>query len=230
MISAVGRIPRVVCRRYLLMLPNFTGETMRGRRPLRAFVLASVLLACVVPISATSVVPPLFDELVNNADYIVRAVVVSVTSEVRPLANGSTTIFSRVELAVEETIAGKPPTPLVLEMLGGRVADREIRVTGAPTYKVGDRAIFFVQGNGKQAYPLVRMMHGVYPVEHDKGTGRNFIARSNHSPLMDVADVARPLESASGMSAGRSAEMAMTPEQFTARIQAQVTNPRLREK
>ena len=212
------------------MLHKIPVGRKKGILPLRWLTLAAAFVGGMGTSFATSVVPPQFDELVNHADYIVRASVVAVTSESRPTANGASTIFSRVELAVEETIAGKPPTPLVLEVLGGRVGDREMRVTGAPTYKVGDRAIFFVQGNGKQIYPLVRMMHGVYPIEQDTASGRNFIVRSDRSPLVDVNDVARPFEGAEALRAARSKERALTPEQFTARIQAQVSNPRLREK
>ena len=195
-----------------------------------AFVLG--ILGWSLPAFATSVLPPEFDDLVNRADYIVRAVVVSVTPELKSRADGSTSIHSKIALQVEETIAGHPPTPLVLDMLGGKMGDRELRINGAPKYQVGDRAVFFVQGNGRQVHPLVRMMHGLYPVERDAVTGRSFIVRADRSPLLDVRDVSRPLaeRATSETAAGtRNTDTALTPEQFAANIRARVTSAHLRE-
>ena len=195
-----------------------------------AFVLG--VLGFTLPAFATSVVPPEFDDLVNQADYIVRAVVVSVTPELKTRADGSTSIHSKIALQVEETIAGHPPTPLVLDMLGGKMGDREVRISGAPRYEVGDRAVFFVQGNGRQVHPLVRMMHGLYPVERDAVTGRSFIVRADRSPLLDVRNVSRPLaeRTVSASATGtRNTDTALSPEQFEANIRARITSAHLRE-
>src|ERR1019366_6473746 len=105
-------------------------------------------LAGVLPAWCTSVVPPDFSQLVNESDYIVRAVVKSVTSEWRE-NQGGRHIFTFVELDVREVIAGTPPQPLILEMLGGKVGNEELAVAGAPKFKVGDEDILFIQGNGQ---------------------------------------------------------------------------------
>lgn len=194
-------------------------------------VLASVL--GVATSRGTTVVPPEFDELVNQSDYIVQAIVVSVNPESRTRPDGTASIHSMVTLQVERTIAGKPPSPLVLDILGGTLGGREMRITGTPRYEVGDRAVFFVQGNGRQIYPLVRMMHGVYPVDKDGTTGRMYVARADHSPLSDVRDVSRPMgerPSVAAVSGTKASDSALTPEQFEATIKAHVTNPRLLEK
>ena len=67
-----------------------------------------VLLLALLPlrVSATSVVPPQFDELVNESDCIVRAVVKSVTSERRE-KDGKSRIYTFVELEVREVIAAQ---------------------------------------------------------------------------------------------------------------------------
>ena len=92
----------------------------------RFFLRAGFLHACalvaagiglvVSPARATTVIAPDFDNLVKGADYVVRAVVKSVTSEYRNTPQGRA-IFTKVELQVLETITGTPPSPLVLEML-----------------------------------------------------------------------------------------------------------------
>ena len=81
-------------------------------------LVGSVLFLGAAPVRATTVVPPKFSELVNESDYIVRAAVKSVTSEWRGVP-GQGSIYTLVELDVREVIAGTPPQPLVLEMLGG---------------------------------------------------------------------------------------------------------------
>jgi hypothetical protein len=176
------------------------------------------------PLRATTVIPPEFPALVNESDYIVRAVVKSVNSEWRG-NEGHRHIFTLVELDVREVITGTPPQPLVLEMLGGRVGEEEMTVAGAPKFEVGQEDILFVQSNGRNVFPLFALMHGRYPILKETGTNREYVARSNHTPLQDTAEVALP------MAEGGAAEMqrrmkstasALTPDQFVQRIKAAV--------
>ena len=183
-------------------------------------------------LEATTVNPPEFTDLVNQSDFIVRAVVKSVVSEyARP---GSRKIITKVELDVREVIAGKPSQPLVLRMMGGKIGEDEMILEGAPQYKVGDEGIFFVQGNGRQIYPLVAMMHGLYPIKRET-SGREFIARSNQVPLQDTAEVVQPMVSGGAAELQRRmrrTDQALTPAQFVQQIRAAVkpSNTRLREK
>lgn len=195
----------------------------------RSFQVFFVLLLGAVSLPATTVVPPEFSQLVNESDYIVRATVKSVASEWRGQP-GQGSIFTYVELEVREVIAGTPPQPLVLEMLGGKVGDQEMTVQGAPKFEVGQEDILFIQGNGRNVSPLFALMHGRYPVKKEPGSGREYVTRSNHVPLQDTAEVALP------MPEGAAAEMqrrmknpaqAMTPAQLVQRIKGAV-NPAYR--
>lgn len=200
--------------------------------PIQRILLILGLFIAGMSARATTVNAPEFGELVNQSDYIVRAVVKSVVSKhVRP---ESRKIVTEVELEVKEVIAGTPPQPLMLRVLGGKVGEQEMILEGVPRFETGTEGVFFVQGNGRQIYPLVAMMHGMYPIQRDAGAGREFMTRSNRVPLQDTAEVALP------MTAGNAAELqrrmrrtgeALTPEQFVQRIRAAVkpTNARLRE-
>src|SRR5512141_506778 len=85
---------------------------MSGRLARWLLLYAVSCLGLVTGARATSVNAPEFTDLVNQSDFIVRAVVKSVTSEfAKP---GSRKIITKVELEVREVIAGKPPQPLVL--------------------------------------------------------------------------------------------------------------------
>jgi hypothetical protein len=154
--------------------------------------LGLLSVGLVLPLAATTVVPPDFPELVNGSDYVVRGRVKALSAESR-MRGERELIFTRIEIEVLEVIAGTPPQPLVLEMLGGQSGDRALVVAGAPRFKVGDEEILFVQGNGRNFHPLYALMHGKYPVRRDKATGREYVTRSNGVPLRDVAEVALPL-------------------------------------
>lgn len=184
---------------------------------------------------ATTVVPPAFPDLVNQSDYIVRSVVKSTRPEVVQTLRGRK-VYTYVELEVREVIAGVPPKPLVLRILGGRVGKDVMILEGAPQFRVGDEDILFVQGNGQQIYPLVAIMHGRYPIEKEVGGESEFMARSNLEPLRSTAEVSRPMgegdapkDSTTG--AMHSALPALSPTEFTRQIRAAIksSNSRLLE-
>ena len=141
---------------------------------------------------ATTVVPPAFDALVNESDYIVRAVVKNVSAEKRASARG-VKIVTRVELDLLEVVAGSPPANVTLELLGGTVGEETLNVRGMPQFQVGDEDILFVRGNGRTICPLYGMMHGRYAIERDAASGRRYVVRSDGMPLHDTAQISTPL-------------------------------------
>lgn len=165
----------------------------------------------------TTVVPPKFSELVNGSDFVVRARVKSVRAEAR-VKNGAELIYTKVELQVLEVIAGTPPQPLVLTMLGGHVGDRTMKVEGAPEFIVGSEDILFVKGNGRTFSPIYAMMHGQYPLLRDeKKGGRQYVNRSNLVPLLSTDEVAQPMQQgdlAERLRRMRDPSKALTPVEF----------------
>jgi hypothetical protein len=206
-------------------MTSFFLRSIHMARSRLAFVgLAAVLLLSLTPARATTVIPPDFDTLVRQADYVIRGSVKSVNSSWQTRGTDRV-IVTRVEIAVSETIAGTPPAPVILEMLGGTVGDQSMVVHGSPPFNVGDEHILFVQGNGVQFNPLVALMHGQYPIKKD-ASGRSYMARSDGSLLSDVREVARPIHT-SGPAASRAATAAtpdtasaLTPAEFSSRIRA----------
>lgn len=163
----------------------------------RNFVIGLALTACIAaPVGATTVVAPDFNTLVRDSDYVVRAVVKSITTIEKAKPGKRPLPYSLVELEVKEVIIGEPPSPLVLEVLGGRIGARAMFIDGAPRFQEGQESIFFVQGNHTQIFPLTRMMHGLYPIVRDKETGREYVTRSNGEPMTTVAEVSEPMHAA----------------------------------
>ncbi len=176
---------------------------------------------------ATTVVAPDFERLVHAADYIVRATPKSITSDWRdnPDAPGQRYIGSLVELDVHEVISGAPPSPLVLDLVGGRIGDKELVIDGAPRFVVGEECILFVRGNGRQIIPLVAMKHGHYPVRRDKRTGDAQITRSGGKFLYHVDEVALPEAAASALPARNPRARPLSSEEFAARIRSTASSP-----
>lgn len=172
---------------------------------------------------ATSVVPPNFSELVDEADAIYRGHVTDVQSRRVAAPDGGGVIKTFITVAVERVIKGSEVAETKLEFLGGTVGDETLEVGGMPHFAVGDRGIVFVQNNGTQFCPLVRMTHGRYRIERHQATGTDYIARDNRAPLKDVEDVARPMNDGPTAAAARTdSSGALSPEAFEARLDAQV--------
>lgn len=179
---------------------------------------------------ATTVVPPNFDELVNESDYIVRGVVKVSNSEFKEVPKGKQ-IVTKVEVDILEVIAGQPPAKVILEVLGGRVGDQEMLVEGMPRFTVGEEDIFFVSGNGRNVCPLNRMGHGRYRIEKEDQTGKKFVAKDNKAPLHNVAEVSQSLvEVGETARKAQSSLPALTPEQFIQQIKSAVNPAYRREK
>ena len=186
------------------------------------WLAALALPVFVSPVRATTIIAPDFDQLVNTADYVVRATVKSVKSEWRanPDNPQKPYIATLVELEVHEVISGNPPSPLVLDLVGGRIGDKELMVDGAPRFETGQESILFVQGNGRQIVPLVGMRHGHYPVRRDKLTGDAQVMRSGGKFLYHEKEVALPDAAASAAPARDPKARPLTTAEFATRIRS----------
>ncbi len=191
----------------------------------KSWLCAAALLALSLgvassPAFATTVAAPTFDSLVAQSDYVVRATVKSVNAVWR-VDGANRSIITKVELTILESIKGSPPSPLVLEMLGGTIGDISMVVDGTPSFKVGDDDILFIHGNGRQFSPLVGLMYGQYRVVRDARSGEDIVLRSNGSPLYDTADVASPMTP----HAAEGGAQPITAAAFAARIRASAAQP-----
>lgn len=190
---------------------------------LRAGVAALVLGLLPQAIRATTIIPPEFATLVNESDYIVHVTTKSVHSEKIRTARGER-IFTFVEFDLREVVAGNPPSTLTLRFLGGRVGEEALTVGGMPQFRVGDEDILFVRDNGRSICPLYAMMHGRYIVQKDTETGREYVTRSDGSPLQNTAEIASEIRLAESPPARRRAAAlsALEPADFVRQIKAAV--------
>lgn len=198
---------------------------LNGRDRLFALLAHALVGLWLVPmVNATTVIPPAFEELVNESDYIVHATVKAVASEWRE-DHGRRFIVTKVDLEILEVINGVPPSILTLEMLGGQVGNEVMVVEGFPAFQAGQEDILFVRGNGKQICPLFAVMHGRYPIHRGKD-GHAHVLRGNRTPLRGTNEVSLPMESGreAGLPQWTSLDeaAALSPENFVRQIQAAV--------
>jgi len=190
---------------------------------------AAVLTLISNPVSATVVIPPEFEEMAAQSDFVVRGRVTDMESE-RVTKGTGRKIFTHVKVEVLEVIAGTPPEDLVLVCLGGRVGDEELIVEGAPVFQIGEESILFVRRNGRALSPLYAMSYGHYPIRTDGATKRRYVARQNDVPLESVAEVAQPLVEGPAVvheRARRAKTNALSPEEFAEKIKAVVSRRNL---
>jgi hypothetical protein len=148
----------------------------------------------VAGVRATTVIPPTFDQLVNDAELIFQGTVTASRS-LWIGAGAERCIVTDVTFRIEDAIKGAPGKSYTIQMLGGTVDGETIEVNDAPKFKVGDRDILFVEHNGNQFVPLVGIMHGRFHLQTDS-RGRETVTKEGGAPLAHVEQLGRDEASA----------------------------------
>jgi hypothetical protein len=155
----------------------------------KRFLFWTIPLVLSVRAWATTVIPPSFDDLVNEAQVIFQGTVTNVRSEW--IGEGEQRhIVSYVTFKVEDTLKGNTGREITLQMLGGTVAGQTMEVSDAPKFKKGDRDVLFVENNGTQFIPLVGIMHGRFHVRQD-ANGQDVIYKNDGTPLASTDQVGK---------------------------------------
>lgn len=175
--------------------------------------LLAVSIAVLSSTQATTVVPPTFDELVEQAEVIFQGNVTNVGSQW--VGEGAQRhIVSYVTFNVEDALKGAPGQSYTIRMLGGTVDGETMGVSDAPRFKVGDKDILFVQNNGSQFIPLVGIMHGRFHVRRDH-SGQEVVTSNEGKPVKNVARLGRE-------AADSSTDTTLTPADFKAAVKSKL--------
>jgi hypothetical protein len=161
--------------------------------------------------TATTVIPPTFEQLVQQAELIFQGTVTDVKS-VWEGQGAQRHIDTYVTFQVADSVKGNAGSSYTIRMLGGTVGDETMLVTDTPKFSVGDREILFVEHNFDQFVPLVGISHGRFHVQSDKETGRDIVVNSEGEPVRDLTKLGREEESVS-------APDAISPGQLKAAVQ-----------
>ena len=177
--------------------------------PLLCAITAVLLtLALSAPVSALSVVPRSFDELVSLADLVI----VGTVSAQRSAYDDPTQrrgISTYLTLSDIEVVKGALATDrYVLRIAGGEVDGRALVYSGLPSLRSGERYVLFIRGNNRDLFPVVGVNQGVYQVVRD-GSGRDVVVRNAGSD--HAAALATPAETLQGFLRRIRAKSAETP-------------------
>jgi len=164
--------------------------------------------------TATTVIPPTFEQLVQQAELIFQGTVTNVKS-VWEGQGAQRHIDTYVTLQVADSVKGNAGSSYTIRMLGGTVGDETMLVTDTPKFNVGDREILFVEHNFDQFVPLVGISHGRFHVQSDRETGRDIVVNSEGEPVRDLTKLGREEESVS-------AANAISPDQLKAAVKDQL--------
>src|SRR5437016_6203064 len=149
-----------------------------------------------VRVSATIVVPPTFEQLVQQAELIFQGTVTDVRS-VWEGEGAQRHIDTYIRFQIDENAKGNATSSYTIRVLGGTVGDETMEVTDSPKFKVGDREILFVEHNNEQFVPLVGINHGRFHVQRDEQTGRDIVVNSEGAPVRNLTKLGREEESVS---------------------------------
>ena len=148
-------------------------------------ILLAAILAFVPCGRATTVIPPTFDELVDQAQVIFQGKVTEVRSQWTG-EGAQRYIVSYVTFRVEESLKGNSGQTYTIRMFGGTVDDESMGASDAPVFVSGDKDIVFVQNNGTQFIPLVGIMHGRFHIQRDQ-SGRESVLTNESQPVSGLA-------------------------------------------
>lgn len=180
-------------------------------------LVATLVLACIcVAARATTVIPPSFDELVQESELVFRGRVTAMRSGWSgdgPKAR----IATWVTFAVERILQGEVDGEITLEFIGGTVGTKRFEATGWPQFEIGDRGVFFVENRKARLCPLVALRHGRYRIVTTEGSKAEYITRDDHTPLRATADVAAAL-SESGAPRASTAGAGLSLAEFESQI------------
>jgi hypothetical protein len=165
------------------------GFNFAARASRIAFLLTAIFVSLIgASLQATTVDPPDFATLVNQAEVILSGQVIDVRCEW--VGQGDQRhIESYIAFKLLKSLKGGPREPFVLNMVGGTIGDETLEIAGAPKFKVGDRAILFVENNGTQVVPLVGIMHGHYRMVTDSATGEEVVHKYDGTPLGGTEEI-----------------------------------------
>ncbi len=148
-----------------------------------------------VRVTATTVVPPTFEQLVQQAELIFQGTVTDVRS-VWEGEGAQRHIDTYVTFQIGENVKGNAGSSYTIRMLGGTVGDETMEVTDTPKFKVGDQDILFVEHNNQQFVPLVGINNGRFRVQHDEQTCRDIMVNGDGEPVRDLSQLGHNEEAA----------------------------------
>ena len=137
----------------------------------KLLVVAAAVVLATFTLSAHVVIPAEFKEVISDSTLIVRGRVTDVRM-VTSIVPG-TEVESVATVAVENVLKGQASEFIYVRVPGGTDGRYRYVTVGAPTFKPGQRAVFFLRPRATDtAYPPIGLTMGEFRVQADPQTGQ----------------------------------------------------------
>jgi len=166
---------------------------MRIERPLARPSLRTPLSCCVLSLLPLLLVPPglpattlarlTLDQMAAGSPAVARVRCVRTESLWK---NGS--IWTVATLQVVESVKGKLPAEISVQLPGGRVGHLTARVDGSPKFTHGEEAILFLAPAGAGGFTVSGWAEGTFRIGRDARTGEETVTQD--SSALAVFDTA----------------------------------------
>jgi len=131
-----------------------------------------VCLLSAPTISATVLLPAEFREVVAGSQVIAHARVVDVRAE---WVDGRRQIETVVTVEVLSYLKGDTGRTLSFKVPGGQIGRYRSVMIGAPQFRPGDEAVFFLNNAGEPGLQVFGLNQGVFRVRQDQVSGRRVV-------------------------------------------------------
>jgi hypothetical protein len=155
----------------------------------RLLATLAALSLVTVPLGATTVIPPTFEQLVASAEIVFEGEVLDTRSRIENERDGRV-IVTAVQFRVAKVLKGTVGTTTTLEFLGGTVDDLTYRIEGLPVFTKGDRDVIFAVTSQRLISPLVGISHGRVRIVRDPATNADLVRRFDGTPLRSLSAMA----------------------------------------
>jgi hypothetical protein len=151
-------------------------------------VVVILTLLLVAPLSAMTVQPLSFAQLVADSTAVVHGRVVDVRGQWTADRQG---IDSLVTLEALQYFKGGIGTTVTVRVPGGRVGSLVHVLPGAPTFAAGDRVVLFLKTNGPSIPIVTGTTQGVFRVRQDPTLGTAVVVPGIVDPQMPPGRIGR---------------------------------------
>jgi hypothetical protein len=138
---------------------------------MRRACTVAALAALAATVEASVIIPTEFRQIVAASTLIVRGRV----TDVRPIVARHERTDTAVTIAAEATLKGEPATFVSVRVPGGDDGRFRWIVPGAPSFRVGESAVFFLSRGSDNVVRLVGLSMGVYRLRADKRTRQTYV-------------------------------------------------------
>lgn len=181
-----------------------------------AFTAFLLLVAVALPVAAITAIERDFPALVERAEQIVEGRVTSMETG-RDGHGAPVTLVTFDDLTV---FKGNVGAQLTLEFAGGPIdGGGQVVIPDMPKFHVGERAVLFVAGNGRDVCPLVGIWQGRFRVVEGDG-GKRMVESHDGSRVTGLSG--RKIRTAKN---GASTEPPISLEDFGALIREELAHP-----